>query len=163
MRCLADGRRDAQRDLENARRLREQGEELLRQATPDRREQLRRWTESMRDEMPGDGDRTGARGPTPPGVPTGTAFRSEPVDARRPTGDATQREQVVAQWLSDAPPDRGAAPGRSAMDEAVRSAAAGAERAIEQQVVPPRHAELVRRVFRRYAERAATPTPADRP
>lgn len=39
----------------------------------------------------------------------------------------------------------------------LQEAAAGAERAIEQQSVPDRRSELVRRVFRRYAERAQTP------
>jgi hypothetical protein len=43
------------------------------------------------------------------------------------------------------------------MDEQIQRAAQGAERAIEQQVVPGRYGDFVRRVYRRYGERAAAP------
>jgi hypothetical protein len=97
------------------------------------------------------------QGPAPPASPTD---RTEAVDARRqtPTG-----ERVIAKWFDPNSPN-GAGVSREAIREDVRQAAAGAEKAIEQQVVPGRHSDLIRRVFRRYAERiepAARPAPVE--
>jgi hypothetical protein len=48
------------------------------------------------------------------------------------------------------------------MSEGLNEAARGAQRAIETQQVPAQYADLVRRVFRKYVERA-TPPPPDGP
>lgn len=144
---MSQGHRDAERQRQQAERLGEHAEELLREASPEEREQMRR-----------------VREPSAPLERTPAEFASEPVDARRPATDKP-RERVVAQWFNDKPAERGGEPGRAAMDEQIKQAAAGAERAIEQQVVPNRYEDLVRRVFRRYGERAATPArrPAGNP
>ncbi len=149
MDALGQAQRDAERQREQAERLREQAEEMLRQASPEEREEMRRWAESMLSEG-------GPREPSAPVERAPAEFGSEPVDARRSARDRS-RESVVAQWFTDQPVDREGAPGRAVMDEQIRDAAAGAERAIEQQVVPNRYSDLVRRVFRRYGERAAAP------
>lgn len=149
MDTLGQAQRDAERQREQAERLREQAEDMLRRASPEEREEMRRWAESM----PNEGGRPEPSAPVE-GAPA--EFGSEPVDARRSARDRSN-ESVVAQWFTDQPVDRDGAPGRAVMDEQIRDAAAGAERAIEQQVVPNRYSDLVRRVFRRYGERAAAP------
>lgn len=153
MEQMSQGPRDAERQKEQADRIRRQAEEMLKQASPQEREQMERWARSMQ----------GERGTPPPSIaPPPSDFSNEPVDARRPAADQP-RERAVAQWFADQPPDRGAAPGRAAMDEQLRRAAEGAERAIEQQSVPGRYSDLVRRVFRRYEERAVSGPPARKP
>ncbi len=138
---------EAQRQQQQAERLDEQIEEMLKETSSERREQNERWDRSM----------TGERGmPKPPDSGESPRFDSEPVDARRPAQDKP-RERVVAQWFSDKPAERGGEPGRASMDEQIQRAAQGAERAIEQQVVPGRYGDFVRRVYRRYGERAAAP------
>jgi hypothetical protein len=52
--------------------------------------------------------------------------------------------------------------GDGALAESVREAAQGAESGIETMRVPREQAELVRRVFRRYAERVNQAPPAQR-
>jgi hypothetical protein len=63
-------------------------------------------------------------------------------------------ERPIGSWLSD---EREGVPGGARAVEGLRSAEAGAERAIEQQAVPAEYADLVRRVFRRYVKRAESP------
>ncbi len=81
------------------------------------------------------------------------AARTEWVDAR-PGGvmPGDLRERTVGEWLS-AP--SGLGEGRT-MSPAERflEASRGVDRAVEEQGVPAKRAELVRRVFRRYVERA---------
>jgi len=74
-------------------------------------------------------------------------------------------DRVIAQW--DAPPKPGetatsSGPGGS-MNEGLKQAAQSAERAIEQRSVPPQYNDLVRRVFRRYVERSASPAAQPKP
>lgn len=89
-----------------------------------------------------------------PEVPT----TFENVEASRPAESA--REQVISEWLGE--PGSEESPGaRQVVAERLREAAAGAERAVEQQSVPSRHADLIRRVFRRYQDRAAQPPAED--
>jgi len=155
--------------------LREQAQKLLDNATPAQRKELERIAREMAKNgegdhnqprnnqpgtpnLPGMGNAPGKRasGPTqaprPPrdltGVPT------DPVDARR-TNSTSDGDRVIAEW--DAPPKPGDA-GKAAplgVGEGVRRAAEGAERAIEQQNVPPQYTDLVRRVFKKYVERTA--------
>lgn len=165
---MAERERNADRSVEQSERLRRQAEEMLKQASPEERERLERWARSLAREQGDEGEGPGpgsGPGPAdrPTATPSGSRFRDEPVDARRPARGEQPRESVVAQWFSEEAPDRTAPPGRAAMEDQIRSAAAAAEKAIEQQVVPGRHSEFVRRVFRRYAERTAggtsPPTP----
>ncbi len=101
-----------------------------------------------------------------PGVPprSGPAA-SEPqasdrtLDARR-APEGRPRERVIAEWYSNRPPATGEHAARATPAEEVRRAADAADRAIEQQTVPARYSDLVRRVFKRYAEQVATPPPA---
>lgn len=87
----------------------------------------------------------------------------EGVDARR-TQERDPGSRTVAEW--DSPPQPGGAtapaPRGQAMSEGLNEAARGAQRAIETQQVPAQYADLVRRVFRKYVERA-TPPPPDGP
>jgi hypothetical protein len=88
------------------------------------------------------------------------------VDARRgPEPGDNPEDRVVAQWFSDKQGERGV-PGETShavMQQELRRAAAGAERAVEGQVIAPRYSDLVRRVFRRYAQRVESPRPPDPP
>lgn len=69
--------------------------------------------------------------------------------------------------VSERPSDPNTVPARVELitPARLREAASGAERAIEQQAVPDRRSDLVRRVFRRYSERARPEgaTPERRP
>jgi hypothetical protein len=87
-----------------------------------------------------------------PSSPRASSDRT--VDARSTARPA--HERVIAEWTTSAPRDLS---GRStiAPSEQVRQAAEAADRAIEQQTIPPRYSDLVRRVFKRYSEQAATP------
>jgi hypothetical protein len=138
--------RDTARDLrQRAQRLREASRELTQRTGGDGKSS--QWG-------PGVGNSDSPIMPPPrPSAPL--AAGDTPVDARSAQA-AAPKEHVIAEWYS---PDRAhpdAATG-GAMASDLRSAARGAERAVEQQSVPARHADLVRRVFRRYAERAAPP------
>jgi len=133
---LAERPREASERLRDAGRLRDEADELLRRTTPEQRERLSRLNEELarrrRERMPE--------------VPS----TFETVEAGRPAEGAS--EQVIAEWLGE-PGDETAPGGRQVVTQRLREAAAGAERAVEQQAVPSRHADLVRRVFRRYQER----------
>lgn len=86
------------------------------------------------------------------------------IDARR-MQDRDPGSRTVAEW--DSPPRPGDlggnAPRGPVMAEGLNEAARGAQRAIETQQVPAQYTDLVRRVFRRYVERATPPPPADGP
>lgn len=70
---------------------------------------------------------------------------TDPVDARARDGEAP-RERLIAEWYGDGVDAGRAAP---AAQEELRRAADAAERAVEQQRVPPRYRRLVREVFGR--------------
>lgn len=193
----------ADQNREEARGLRKQAEEMLKNATPQEKQRLEDLAERLAKDMQekqgkdgpkadgpeGDGaerdgpgrsgaERTQVPGGTPQGSPEGkpepaggrsspgdpsgpgkapqfktpgAAVEGEtaPVDARRRDGSA---ERVVARWFNPGATG-GSGTSKEAMSEDLRQATAGAEKAIEQQVVPGRHSDLIRRVFRRYAER----------
>lgn len=176
----ASKQREQRQSAEDAERMRQAAQEMLKDMTPEQREKLREMARSGRTPPQGqDGgvpmDVPGARSAREQGVGReagkqrgggGEAFKAddpstkqtETVDARgdRPERSQNSGERVIAEWYSDRPHTGGTA--RSAGDglgETVRDAASGAQRAIEQQQVPGRHADLVRRVFRRYVERTS--------
>lgn len=105
-------------------------------------------------------------------TPEGSAA-TQPVDARRPppTRRPTDepRERVIAEWYSDrpAPPvtpaDRRATQPQRPTDNPFTKASEAADRAIEQQTVPARYADMVRRVFQGFSQQAAAPAPSPPP
>ncbi len=98
-----------------------------------------------RDPHPGEGS-----GPSIP--PRDRPLNSEdstPVDAR----SISPEERPIAEWASQ-PGVPGAPATRGEYAPVMRRAAESAHRAIEQRAVPPQYSDLVRRVFRRYVERA---------
>jgi hypothetical protein len=146
---LARTPEEAAQQEEQARRLADRAQELLEKASPEERRELERWAEEMRREQQ-------AR------PPVEREFATETVDARGAEPPAARDERVIAQWFGNQESEPGGA-GRAEMGEEVQRAAESAERAIEQQVVPARYSDLVRRVFRRYAERSGLPRGGDRP
>lgn len=74
------------------------------------------------------------------------------MDARAGGG---VRERTIAQWYRDQQSGGGKSVSRESLSEGFKDAAEGVERAIEQQDVPADRSDFVRRVFRRYVDRAA--------
>lgn len=95
---------------------------------------------------PGAGDGEGDGGASPTRERPLDPRQSVPVDARRGEG-----ERAIAELESE--PGRRTGGPQPALTGAVREAAKGAERSIEQRAVPAQYADLVRRVFKRYVER----------
>jgi hypothetical protein len=146
---LAGAEDRARRQSQDAEELRRRAQELLDNATPEQLEQMRELADQLaQDQAP------------PPTLPPRslTDSTNELFDAR-PTGDDAPPapEQTIAQWYADEPLDTSDRVGHSPVAERMREAAAGAERAIEQQRVPRRHRDLLRRVFRRYAGETNAP------
>lgn len=111
--------------------------------------------------LPGDGtglpggDRSGGPGDRPSRNPRGAQLaptNAAPVDVR-PRTQPDEGERVIADYFNPRQPSRSGVSGRTALEQGVREAAGGVERAIEQQAVPNQYSDLVRRVFRRYVDR----------
>ncbi|MGP1272292.1 MAG: hypothetical protein ACTS22_03065 [Phycisphaerales bacterium] len=138
LRRLAEQQQESERQREAARRLRENADEIIK--------------DGLRPRGPGASDAPGEAAPETP--PPSWDGPTELIDARH-RGEADVPERVIAEWYTD--PGGAPAQGEAGENPAERlnEAAAGAERAIEQQAVPRRHRDLVRQVFRRYASRAA--------
>ena len=108
---------------------------------------------------------TQKQAPLPPTLDSPWDGQTEVVDARREPTDQNIQEQVISEWYN---PD--ARPGDSIGEvgaggdasKIVDLARRQAQRALEQQAVPKRRAELVKRIFDRLAERAETVS-RDRP
>ena len=173
---LAESPQTVQNQRRVSREMREQARKMLENASP---EDLRRIAEAMRNQ-PG-GDNTPGSAPRGEGVagagdPNDRAGarrewdgKSELVDARdKDAAKAGEKSRVVSQWSGDPSNDPRAPATPGEASNRVRAAAAGAERAVEQQIVPSQYGPFVKRVFRKYVERAATqnappaatPTPA---
>lgn len=147
-----------------ARRMREQAQELLRSASPEDRKRLEEIARTLGKE----GQGSGGKGASNEGERSVAGAPREPwrgptqvVDARGAGApvEPTARERVIAEWMPQGPASRDRT-GQAAATQEVRKAADAAERAVEQQAVPPAYADLVRRVFRRFAERAERPAPS---
>ncbi len=134
--------------------------EMLKDASPEQLERLRELAGRMRRDQnllggDGPGDEPSpavAQRPPSAAEEPGTT----PVDARRRPSGPGASERVLAEYYSDRPVDREAAAG-PAPTGLFQQAARAAEQAVEQQAVPARHSDLVRRVFRRYASQPAAP------
>ncbi|MCC6678971.1 MAG: hypothetical protein IT436_17740 [Phycisphaerales bacterium] len=170
----------ARRDERTAQEMRRQAEELLNRSTPEERRRL----EELARQLGGDHGKPAQRdgGPGEPGDGPGQDGRtraggepSQPlpwtgeqtIDARpkiSPNELASTPQREAARWSGDAPAREEAAMIRGSAGERARQAARGLERAIEQQSVPGPYTDIVRRVQRRYAQRAAAgPNPSATP
>lgn len=90
--------------------------------------------------------------------------QTEFLDARADDPPDPEQESIIAEWLNpSAKPEGAPASGRIDPAQTVRQAEQRAQRALEQQAVPRRHADLIKRVFGRYAERAQDAAPASAP
>jgi hypothetical protein len=144
------------RSGEQANKMHELAQKVMKESTtPEEREQLERELRGMGNQ--GNDSEAGA-GPGTESAPhqarAPSAARqgpSVPVDVRRKADQP--KERTLAEWYSNEKPERGAV-GDGGVAGAMREAAQGAERAVEQQEVPARYSDLVRRVFKRYAEGA---------
>ena len=93
--------------------------------------------------------------------------QTEFVDARPEGQPEPEREQIISEWFNpSAKPGEETPTGRINPGRTVRLAEERAQRALEQQAVPRRHADLIKRVFDRFGERArqaapGSPPPAD--
>lgn len=90
--------------------------------------------------------------------------QTEFVDARSQGETDPEREDIIAEWFNpSAKPGESAAPGQIDPGQSVQQAEQRAQRALEQQAVPRRHADLIKRVFNRFGERAKEAAPAGTP
>lgn len=169
-----------QQSAEAARRAREQAEQIAKGLSDDQRKRLEQWAEALArqrpdvmDELAGQspdgpsdqqdpprrgGDAPGTQearqGTGPAQAPPPGPRRTEIVDARpRESGPrGSEREQVVAEWLS--PPREGdAAPSTATPRERLLQAARSAQKAVDDRAIPSRYDRLVQRYFRRLPER----------
>lgn len=149
LRRMAEEGRTIDRRLLESQSLREQAKRMLEQASPEQRERLEDLAQRLAG---GEGSRRG--GPVTPPTPRRELDQvpTAPVDARGAAPDAGG--PTIAQWLGEG--ERGV-PQRERLAEGVRRAAEGIEQSLEQQAVPARHGDFVRRVFERYVRRAQSP------
>ena len=139
--------RDARRQAEQ---LREQAQRLMENASPEDRRRLGELARRLGGQ-PG----WGRQGPRLEGMPEATEPWGEPGAVMDARSGAAAPDRTIGELEPSGPAPLGAAP--ESLVQGVRDAAAGAERAIEQQAVPQRHADLVKRVFGNYARRLGEP------
>ncbi len=140
MREMIEQMRDARERIAEERadsdELRAQAKQLLDEMSPEQREELERWAGQQLIE---DG-----------GAAAGYEYTTEAVDARTTTDGMEVRDE----WFNpDGEIVRDGAVSRQEMIDSLRTAAEGAERAIEEQRVPARYRN-VRRYFERALKRA---------
>jgi hypothetical protein len=147
-------------------------DEALKEMTPEQREQARKLAQEFAKNAGGGGDERGPQSGHAGAVPGSEASDhtassaprqwqggTVPVDARRPAAPEKQpKERTLAEWSGPGDKQPGA-PTTPGVSDAMREAAQGAERAVEQQQVPARYSDLVRRVFKRYSEGSAQNQP----
>jgi hypothetical protein len=174
MKSASEGKKSGAQSREQAERLREQAKRALEQLKPEEREELQRLAQEMKKSpssgsqgvVPNDnpGDAPGMQpGALPGGGGQGAPVAAAPGDedvVRVRGGDDGASKRTLAEWL--AKPTKGEARGDATLSGALQEAAAGAERAVEQQAVPSRHADYLKRVYKRYRERAAQTPPAEK-
>lgn len=153
---IAREQRKVDSEQKQAREMRELARRMLENSTPEQREQFRQMAERMSKREGAGGSEAGEGPNTVPQegrTPTATA-PSVPVDVRRGPRESEgprPAERTIAEWYSSKPEARGEQTSGPIPQEALRSAAEGVQRSIEQQQVPARYEELVRRVFKRYS------------
>jgi len=146
---LAERGEQIDRQQEQSRRMRERAQELLDNATPEQLEQLERWGAAMRQQH---------TTPTTPNPSQLDNRATTPADLRprNLTPEEQERERVIAEWFGEQSPGDGD-PMSGKVGERVREAADSALRAVEDQTVPVRRRELIKRVFDRVNERSERP------
>jgi hypothetical protein len=153
LRQMAEREKGSQQNQQRAKELRDQAQRMLEQASPEQREQMRRWAQKQQEES-GSGAGAGMgidNSPTAAGSSGG--FSTEDVDARRPV-EPGGRERVAGEWTDpNQQAQRGGPASTRAMADTLREAQQSAEQAIEDQVVPTRYRN-VREYFRKALERA---------
>eukprot|EP00913_Durusdinium_trenchii_P006095 g5707.t1 len=146
---------------EQLRRMGEQGRQGERQR--ERADELRQRARRLMGE-PESEQEPGGGGPLPgeqelarsPEAPTPIeGGPTTPVDARNTPEGERPSEQVIGDWYSDEALSRDPAARREAAQR-VRDAKEGAERAIEQQRVPRRRRDFLRRVYERVLDVVVT-------
>lgn len=155
---------------QEAERLRQMADKAMKEMTPEQREQMQKLAQEFAKSggahpPSSEGGHAGSEPGAGPGehaagVPR-QPWRGEslPVDARRPAAAGQKpQERTLAEWSGPGQKEPGA-PESGGVSQAMREAAQGAERAVEQQQVPARYSDLVRRVFKRYAQGAARGQP----
>jgi len=144
LRRMAQRDEQIERQQQQSDRMRERAQELLDNATPQQREQLERWGEAMRSQQ------TPA---TTPGELDDRATTPADLRPRDPTSEEQERERVIAEWFNQKQTGDGERISKEAV-ERVREAADSALRAVEDQAVPVRRRELIKRVFDGVKERS---------
>jgi hypothetical protein len=113
------------------------------------------------DQLTSPGDRLDEFAQDPP-INSPWEGRTEFVDARpEDPSFSNENERTVAQWFNPGNAETGGDPvGDTNPQRAVRQAEERAQRAIERQTVPRRHADVIKRVFDRLAKQAQSAQPA---
>lgn len=155
LRNAAERNADARRQQEAAERLREVSERLASGGEPEEGERGASRGGEREDPRSGSGlERFAGEGRQgPPGVPQRAGSGPTSIEeVKGPRDDGSNRGgRVAGERPSELSAPREMAP---ITPGALREAASGIERAIEQQSVPDRRSDLVRRVFQRYRDRA---------
>ena len=142
---MAERGEQIDRQEEQSERMRERAQELLENATPEQLEQLERWAEAMREQQR-----------TPPSELDNRATTPADLRPRDVTPEERERERTIAEWFSDQEPGEGT-PADADPGERVREAVDSALRAVEDQAVPVRRRELIKRVFDNVKEQSQKP------
>jgi len=156
LREAADANRRSQQSQQQSREMSDAARKLLENATPEQKRELEQLMQDLAKDNPGGlnpGDKSRPITRTPPRPIQDVQTR--PVDARTKPDRPAQGERTIAEWFSNRPIDRNAPAGSSPAAEDLQRAAKSAEQAIEQQTIPARYTDLIKRVFKRNSEQAA--------
>jgi len=145
--------REAARNLQRAAEARERARQIYEKMSPEQRERLERWARAIARQ-----DSAAAPPPAP------DAFETETLDLRTRDGSA-DADRVIARWFDPNSPGGGAGASTRPIEDRLREAARGAERAVEEQSVHRRYSEIVKRYFEhaRNAKPVAPPKPGAAP
>lgn len=135
----------AKRNQETARGLRDRAEQLMESASPEDRARMNELAKQLArsDSLPAKDAYPEWRGPT-------QVFDTRATEQPSQSPDSPP-DRTIAEWLSEPKPGgKGASGGLPA--EPLRKATEGAQQAIEQQAIPPKYTDLVKRVFKRYSD-----------
>jgi len=175
LRNLSEAPSQAQRQREISQTAREEAQRLLDQLSPEDRQQLERWARDNPDSLPqgpsqpspsstGDsnssqpGSQPGSSTPSSSPPPVSGYERIENLDASRP--DATPADdQVLAEWFRDPQASDRAADSSPLAQSAdrLRSASQALERAADDQSIPARYRDLIRRWAQRIPQSPDSP------
>lgn len=136
--------KDKRQSAEDARR---QARKLLDKMSPQQQEQLRRWANELSREKS-----------TQQPAPSSEKFTTTPLDLRQQTDSP---DRTIHQWFNPDSADRDPnSVSYRSVDQQLRQAAQGAERAIEEQAVHRRYNEIIKRYFDAANKNTAPPARA---